>query len=90
MGIPVSKSFNLEKTYTKGQVNRDKGYNFNNINGLLINKQVWTYSINMDAIQQVLNNDIVNPKWIGEVQYATPTILYSKTCKIIFKKQPTQ
>ncbi|WP_374695872.1 hypothetical protein [Spiroplasma endosymbiont of Polydrusus formosus] len=67
MGIPVSKSFNLEKTYTKGQVNRDKGYNFNNINGLLINKQVWTYSINMDAIQQVLNNDIVNPKLIGEV-----------------------
>ncbi|WP_374696919.1 hypothetical protein [Spiroplasma endosymbiont of Polydrusus formosus] len=68
MGIPVPKSFNLEKTYTKRQVNRDKGYNFTNINGLLINKQVWTYSININAIQQVLNNDIVNPKWIfGEV-----------------------
>ncbi|WP_425378623.1 hypothetical protein [Spiroplasma endosymbiont of Polydrusus pterygomalis] len=90
MGIPVSKSFHLEKTYTKGQVNRDKGYNFTNINGLLINKQVWAYPINMDTIQQVLDNDTANPKWIGKVQYATPTILYPKTCKIILEKQPTQ
>ncbi|UZQ30933.1 MAG: hypothetical protein OHM56_05395 [Spiroplasma phoeniceum] len=57
MGIPVSKSFHLEKTYTKGQVNRDKGYNFTNVNGLIINKQVWAYPINMDTIQQVLDND---------------------------------
>jgi hypothetical protein len=35
--IPVSKSFYLEKTYTKGQVNRDKDYNLTNINGLIIN-----------------------------------------------------
>ncbi|GAA6238892.1 MAG: hypothetical protein SPLM_10090 [Spiroplasma phoeniceum] len=90
MGIPVSKSFHLEKTYTKGQVNRDKGYNFNNLNGLIINKQVWAYPINMDTIQQVLDNDTANPKWIGKVQYATPTILYPKTCKIILEKQPTQ
>ncbi|WP_342255620.1 hypothetical protein [Spiroplasma endosymbiont of Poecilobothrus nobilitatus] len=90
MGIPVSKSFHLEKTYTKGQVNRDKGYNFNNVNGLIINKQVWAYPINMDTIQQVLDNDTANPKWIGKVQYATPTILYPKTCKIILEKQPTQ
>ncbi|WP_425377957.1 hypothetical protein [Spiroplasma endosymbiont of Polydrusus pterygomalis] len=90
MGIPVSKSFHLEKTYTKGQVNRDKGYNFTNVNGLLINKQVWAYPINMDTIQQVLDNDTANPKWIGKVQYATPTILYPKTCKIILEKQPTQ
>ncbi len=90
MGIPVSKSFHLEKTYTKGQVNRDKGYNFTNINGLIINKQVWAYPINMDTIQQVLDNDTANPKWIGKVQYATPTILYPKTCKIILEKQPTQ
>ncbi|WP_425379128.1 hypothetical protein [Spiroplasma endosymbiont of Polydrusus pterygomalis] len=90
MGIPVSKSFHLEKTYTKGQVNRDKGYNFTNINGLLINKQVWAYPINMDTIQQVLDNDTANPKWIGKVQYATPTILYPKTCKIILEKEPTQ
>ncbi len=40
MGIPVSKSFHLEKIYTKGRVNRDKGYNFTNVNGLIINKQV--------------------------------------------------
>ncbi|MBW3059185.1 MAG: hypothetical protein CXB60_09175 [Spiroplasma poulsonii] len=90
MGIPVSKSFHLEKTYTKGQVNRDKGYNFTNVNGLIINKQVWAYPINMDTIQQVLDNDTANPKWIGKVQYATPTILYPKTCKIILEKQPTQ
>ncbi len=90
MGISVSKSFHLEKTYTKGQVNRDKGYNFTNINGLIINKQVWAYPINMDTIQQVLDNDTANPKWIGKVQYATPTILYPKTCKIILEKQPTQ
>ncbi|MBW3058464.1 MAG: hypothetical protein CXB60_11150 [Spiroplasma poulsonii] len=90
MGIPVSKSFHLEKTYTKGQVNRDKGYNFTNLNGLIINKQVWAYPINMDTIQQVLDNDTANPKWIGKVQYATPTILYPKTCKIILEKQPTQ
>ncbi|MBW3059592.1 MAG: hypothetical protein CXB60_11330 [Spiroplasma poulsonii] len=90
MGIPVSKSFHLEKTYTKGQVNRDKGYNFTNVNGLIINKQVWSYPINMDTIQQVLDNDTANPKWIGKVQYATPTILYPKTCKIILEKQPTQ
>ncbi|UZQ30663.1 MAG: hypothetical protein OHM56_03790 [Spiroplasma phoeniceum] len=90
MGIPVSKSFHLEKTYTKGQVNRDKGYNFNNVNGLIINKQVWAYPINMDTIQQVLDNDTANPKWIGKVQYATPTILYPKTCKIILEKAPTQ
>ncbi|WP_419334140.1 hypothetical protein [Spiroplasma endosymbiont of Sarcophaga variegata] len=90
MGIPVSKSFHLEKTYTKGQVNRDKGYNFTNVNGLLINKQVWAYPINMDTIQQVLDNDTANPKWIGKVQYATPTILYPKTCKIILEKAPTQ
>ncbi|WP_425377875.1 hypothetical protein [Spiroplasma endosymbiont of Polydrusus pterygomalis] len=90
MGIPVSKSFHLEKTYTKGQVNRDKVYNFTNVNGLLINKQVWAYPINMDTIQQVLDNDTANPKWIGKVQYATPTILYPKTCKIILEKQPTQ
>ncbi len=90
MGIPVSKSFHLEKTYTKRQVNRDKGYNFTNVNGLIINKQVWAYPINMDTIQQVLDNDTANPKWIGKVQYATPTILYPKTCKIILEKQPTQ
>ncbi len=90
MGIPVSKSFHLEKTYTKGQVNRDKGYNFTNVNGLLLNKQVWTYPINMDTIQQVLDNDTANPKWIGKVQYTTPTILYPKTCKIILEKAPTQ
>ncbi len=90
MGIPVSKSFHLEKTYTKGQVNRDKGYNFTNVNGLIINKQVWAYPINMDTIQQVLDNDTANPKWIGKVQYATPTILYPKTCKIILEKAPTQ
>ncbi|WP_338964157.1 hypothetical protein [Spiroplasma endosymbiont of Sarcophaga carnaria] len=90
MGIPVSKSFHLEKTYTKGQVNRDKGYNFTNVNGLIINKQVWAYPINMDTIQQVLDNDTANPKWIGKVQYATPTILYPKTCKIILEKQPTE
>ncbi len=90
MGIPVSKSFHLEKTYTKGQVNRGKGYNFTNVNGLIINKQVWAYPINMDTIQQVLDNDTANPKWIGKVQYATPTILYPKTCKIILEKQPTQ
>ncbi len=89
MGIPVSKSFHLEKTYTKGQVNRDKGYNFTNVNGLIINKQVWAYPINMDTIQQVLDNDTANPKWIGKVQYATPTILYPKTCKIILERQPT-
>ncbi|PQM29969.1 hypothetical protein [Spiroplasma poulsonii] len=90
MGIPVSKSFHLEKTYTKGQVNRDKGYNFTNVSGLIINKQVWAYPINMDTIQQVLDNDTANPKWIGKVQYATPTILYPKTCKIILEKAPTQ
>lgn len=90
MGIPVSKSFHLEKTYTKGQVNRDKGYNFTNVNGLIINKQVWAYPINMDTIQQVLDNDTANPKWIGKVQYATPTILYPKTCKIILEKAPTE
>ncbi|KAF0849777.1 MAG: hypothetical protein EIB84_07500 [Spiroplasma poulsonii] len=90
MGIPVSKSFHLEKTYTKGQVNRDKGYNFTNVNGLIINKQVWAYPINMDTIQQVLDNDTANPKWIGKVQYATPTILYPKTCKIILERQPTE
>ncbi|WP_374697036.1 hypothetical protein [Spiroplasma endosymbiont of Polydrusus formosus] len=90
MGIPISKSFHLEKTYTKGQVNRDKGYNFTNVNGLIINKQVWAYPINMDTIQQVLDNDTANPKWIGKVQYATPTILYPKTCKIILEKEPTQ
>ncbi len=90
MGIPVSKSFHLEKTYTKGQVNRDKGYNFTNVNGLFLNKQVWAYPINMDTIQQVLDNDTANPKWIGKVQYATPTILYPKTCKIILEKQPSQ
>ncbi len=90
MGIPVSKSFHLEKTYIKGQVNRDKGYNFTNVNGLIINKQVWAYPINMDIIQQVLDNDTANPKWIGKVQYATPTILYPKTCKIILEKAPTQ
>ncbi|WP_419334621.1 hypothetical protein [Spiroplasma endosymbiont of Sarcophaga variegata] len=90
MGIPVSKSFHLEKTYTKGQVDRDKGYNFTNVNGLIINKQVWAYPINMDTIQQVLDNDTANPKWIGKVQYATPTILYPKTCKIILEKAPTQ
>ncbi len=90
MGIPVSKSFHLEKTYTKGQVNRDKGYNFTNVNGLIINKQVWAYPINMYTIQQVLDNDTANPKWIGKVQYATPTILYPKTCKIILEKAPTQ
>ncbi|KAF0850459.1 hypothetical protein [Spiroplasma poulsonii] len=89
MGIPVSKSFHLEKTYTKGQVNRDKGYNFTNVSGLIINKQVWAYPINMDTIQQVLDNDTANPKWIGKVQYATPTILYPKTCKIILEKEPT-
>ncbi len=89
-GIPVSKSFHLEKTYTKGQVNRDKGYNFTNVNGLIINKQVWSYPINMDTIQQVLDNDTANPKWIGKVQYVTPTILYPKTCKIILEKAPTQ
>ncbi|MBW3058207.1 MAG: hypothetical protein CXB60_03460 [Spiroplasma poulsonii] len=44
----------------------------------------------MDTIQQVLDNDTANPKWIGKVQYATPTILYPKTCKIILEKQPTQ
>ncbi|WP_133165112.1 hypothetical protein [Spiroplasma poulsonii] len=60
MGIPVSKSFHLEKTYTKGQVNRDKGYNFTNVSGLIINKQVWAYPINMDTIQQVLDNDTAN------------------------------
>ncbi len=90
MGIPVSKSFHLEKTYTKRQVNCDKGYNFTNVNGLIINKQVWAFPINMDTIQQVLYNDTANPKWIGKVQYATPTILYPKTCKIILEKQPTQ
>ncbi|WP_374696533.1 hypothetical protein [Spiroplasma endosymbiont of Polydrusus formosus] len=90
MGIPISKSFHLEKTYTKGQVNRDKGYNFTNVNGLIINKQVWAYPINMDTIQQVLDNDTANPKWIGKVQYATPTILYPKICKIILEKAPTQ
>ncbi len=90
MGIPVSKIFHLEKIYTKGQVNRDKGYNFTNVNGLIINKQVWAYPINMDTIQQVLDNDTANPKWIGKVQYATPTILYPKTCKIILEKQPTE
>ncbi|WP_424525655.1 hypothetical protein [Spiroplasma endosymbiont of Glossina fuscipes fuscipes] len=90
MGIPVSKSFHLEKTYTQGQVNRDKGYNFTNVNGLIINKQVWAYPINMDTIQQVLDNDTANPKWIGKVQYATPTILYPKTCKIILEKAPTK
>ncbi|WP_338955903.1 hypothetical protein [Spiroplasma endosymbiont of Polydrusus cervinus] len=90
MGIPVSKSFHLEKTYTKGQVNRDKGCNFTNVNGLIINKQVWACPINMDTIQQVLDNDTANPKWIGKVQYATPTILYPKTCKIILEKVPTQ
>ncbi len=37
MVIPISKSFHLEKTYTKGQVNRDKGYNFTNVNGLIFN-----------------------------------------------------
>ncbi|WP_253301249.1 hypothetical protein [Spiroplasma endosymbiont of Phyllotreta cruciferae] len=84
------KVFHLEKTYTKGQVNRDKGYNFTNVNGLIINKQVWSYPINMDTIQQVLDNDTANPKWIGKVQYATPTILYPKTCKIILEKEPTQ
>ncbi len=86
MGIPVSKSFYLEKTYTKWQVNHDKGYNFNNVSSLIINKQVWTYLINMDNIQKVLDNDTANPKWIGKVQYATPTILYPKTCKIILEK----
>ncbi len=40
----------------------------------------------MDTIQQVLDNDTANPKWIGKVQYATPTILYPKTCKIILEK----
>ncbi|QED24627.1 hypothetical protein [Spiroplasma citri] len=44
----------------------------------------------MDTIQQVLDNDTANPKWIGKVQYATPTILYPKTCKIILERQPTQ
>ncbi|WP_338992678.1 hypothetical protein [Spiroplasma endosymbiont of Seladonia tumulorum] len=44
----------------------------------------------MDTIQQVLDNDTANPKWIGKVQYATPTILYPKTCKIILEKQPSQ
>ncbi|UNF61304.1 hypothetical protein [Spiroplasma poulsonii] len=44
----------------------------------------------MDTIQQVLDNDTANPKWIGKVQYATPTILYPKTCKIILEKAPTQ
>ncbi len=43
----------------------------------------------MDTIQQVLDNDTANPKWIGKVQYATPTILYPKTCKIILERQPT-
>ncbi|MBW3059486.1 MAG: hypothetical protein CXB60_10795 [Spiroplasma poulsonii] len=57
---------------------------------MIINKQVWAYPINMDTIQQVLDNDTANPKWIGKVQYATPTILYPKTCKIILEKQPTQ
>ncbi|UZQ30934.1 MAG: hypothetical protein OHM56_05400 [Spiroplasma phoeniceum] len=33
---------------------------------------------------------LLNPKWIGKVQYATPTILYPKTCKIILEKAPTQ
>ncbi|WP_425377808.1 hypothetical protein [Spiroplasma endosymbiont of Polydrusus pterygomalis] len=40
---------------------QSKGYNFTNINGLLINKQVWAYPINMDTIQQVLDNDTANP-----------------------------
>ncbi len=44
----------------------------------------------MDTIQQVLNNDTGNPKWISKVQYAKPTILYPKTCKIILEKSPTQ
>ncbi|WP_348735835.1 hypothetical protein [Spiroplasma endosymbiont of Ammophila pubescens] len=44
----------------------------------------------MDTIQQVLDNDTVNPKWIGKVQYETQTILYPKTCKIILEKQPTE
>ncbi|UZQ29562.1 MAG: hypothetical protein OHM56_10405 [Spiroplasma phoeniceum] len=90
MVIPVSKSFHLEKTYKKGQFNRDKGYNFTNVNGLIMNKQVWAYPINMDTIQQVLANDTAIPKWIGKVQYATPIILYPKTCKIILEKESTQ
>ncbi len=69
ISIPVSKSFHLEKN-TKGQVNRDKGYNFTNVNSLIINKQVWTYPINMYTIQQVLDNYTINPKLIGKVQYA--------------------
>ncbi|WP_253301183.1 hypothetical protein [Spiroplasma endosymbiont of Phyllotreta cruciferae] len=44
----------------------------------------------MDTIQQVLDNDTANPKWIGKVQYATPTILYPKTCKNYLEKEPTQ
>ncbi len=44
----------------------------------------------MDNIQQFLDNDIANPKLIGKVQYATLTILYPKTCKIILEKEPTQ
>ena len=44
----------------------------------------------MDTIIQVLDNDTANPKWIGKVQYATPTILYPKTCRIILEKAPTQ
>ncbi len=90
MEIPVSKSFHLEKTYTKGQINRDKGYDFTNVNVLIINKQLWAYPINIDTIQQFLDNDTSNPKLIGKVQYATPTILYHKTCKIILEKSPTQ
>ncbi|WP_159373200.1 hypothetical protein, partial [Spiroplasma poulsonii] len=70
--------FHLEKTYTKGQVNRDKGYNFTNVSGLIINKQVWAYPINMDTIQQVLDNDTANPKWIGKVQYATQQFYIQK------------
>lgn len=90
MGIPVSKSFHLEKLYSRGQVNRDAGYNFSNINGIIIHRQAWAFPINMDTIQQVLDNDTANPKWIGKVQYATPTILYPRTCKIILEVAPTQ
>lgn len=90
MGIPVTKSFNLEKAYAKGQVNRDRSYDFTNINGIIMNRQVWAFPLNMDTIIQVLDNDTANPKWIGKVQYATPTILYPKTCRIILEKAPTQ
>ncbi len=59
--------FFIYKKYTKGQVNCDKGYNFTNVNGLIINKQVWAHPIDMDNVQQVLDNDTANPKWIGKV-----------------------